>query len=102
MNRIQFELLTTLSDGEWQTYENQYCFTSAIYRYKKAEYRKAVKDMLAYGLIERKDYSCPFDCISSELRITIKGYKALDVYEPLYYYGTTGAHDFMDKDFIGK
>lgn len=102
MNRLQFELLTTLSDGDWQTYENQYCFTTSTFKYKKDEYKKAVKELLSYGLIERKDYSCPFDCPSSELRITIKGYKALDVYEPIYYYGTTDAYTYMEREFIGK
>ena len=60
------------------------------------------KDLLSYGLIERKNYACPFDCKNSELRITLKGYKALNVYEPMYYFGTMGAHDYMNQDFIGK
>lgn len=102
MKRIHFEVLSTLSDGDWQTFDNQFYFASSFIRYNKSDYKKAVKDLLSYGLIERKDYSCPFDFRDSEIRITLKGYKALNVYEPMYYFGTIGAHDYMNQDFIGK
>lgn len=102
MKRIHFEILTTLSDGDWQTFYDQYFFATSFIKYTKEEYRQAVKELLSYGLIEREDYTCPFDYRYAKIRITLKGCNALTMYEPLYYFGTMGAHDYMQQEFIGQ
>lgn len=102
MNRAYFEILATLSPGEWVQIGDEFHTARTVVKYGFEDYKRYISSLLSYGLIERKDYSYPVFCNRTMLRITKKGLNALDYYEPLFYKGTLDAGDYLDSDFVGR
>lgn len=102
MSRVLFEILATLSHSEFTQIGNEFQSASATYHFNFESFKKGVLKLLSCGLIEREDMSNPIFCNLTKLKITPKGLKALDYYEPLFYIGTMDAKEYLDSDFIGR
>ena len=101
MNRDYFEILTLLAGGN----DEKMCDLFLMYKaYNNKDYehfKHAVYSVVMYGLVERLDMSQPLFTGSSRVKLTKKGFIALDTYEKDFYKGTMEGK-FIDSDFLGQ
>lgn len=109
MRRDLFEILATLNstviENHYEQLGEHFKMAKIKTRFNLETYKNLLYSAFKYGLIERKERQYPVFCNRTFLRLTPKGVKAVEHYEPLFYKGTMEAAEFLnDKngaDFIG-
>lgn len=101
MNRDYFEILTLLAGGHQETMSNLYLMYKGYTGRDFEHFKKAVRSVVMYGLVERLDMTTPLFVGNSEVKLTEKGFESLDTYETGFYKGTEEGL-FIDSEFLGK
>lgn len=101
MRREYFEILTLLASGNEEQIGHLYWMYTGYSHKDYPSFEEAVRSVVLYGLVERVNKEYPLICNRTYLKISEKGLKALDFYEPKFYKGTEEGL-FIDSEFLGR
>lgn len=100
MNRDYFEILTMLAGGNANRMYDLFLMYKGYTKKDYESFKRAVHSVLLYGLIEKVDNHYPLFFGDTRVKLTKKGFDALDFYEIKFYKGTSEAK-FIDSEFLG-